>query len=103
MNDGEIAIIDLQDGLQIKTIENESQVPFIQNLEMEIEQLEKSIIANAWSKSCHAIPRSIAHAGSCGAVPIDWKSRVALGSRGSQLRATSSRCWNWRLRLNSDS
>jgi glucosamine--fructose-6-phosphate aminotransferase (isomerizing) len=60
MNDGEIAIIDLQDGLQIKTIENESQVPFIQNLEMEIEQLEKGSYDHFMLKEIYEQPRTVA-------------------------------------------
>lgn len=60
MNDGEIAVIDLANGLQIKTIENEDQVPFIHNLEMEMEQLEKGNYEHFMLKEIYEQPRTIA-------------------------------------------
>jgi glucosamine--fructose-6-phosphate aminotransferase (isomerizing) len=40
LNDGEIAIIS-KDGLVVKTIDNTTQTPYVQQLEINLEQLEK--------------------------------------------------------------
>ena len=41
LDDDEIALIDLKDGLTLKTISNEIKTPYIQELEMHLEALEK--------------------------------------------------------------
>lgn len=41
LNDEEIAIISLEDGLEIKTISNEVQEPYIHQLTMELDRIEK--------------------------------------------------------------
>ncbi len=41
LNDGEIAVVDLENGLRIKNMENDSVTPYIQELEIKLEKLEK--------------------------------------------------------------
>jgi glucosamine--fructose-6-phosphate aminotransferase (isomerizing) len=58
MNDGEIAIIE-NDELTIKTIDNEIQTPYIHELEMNLEQLEKGGYPHFMLKEIYEQPKSI--------------------------------------------
>ena len=60
MNDDEIAILDRQTGLTIKNIENEIQEPFVQELEWNLELLEKGGYDHFMLKEIHEQPTSIA-------------------------------------------
>ena len=58
LNDGEVGIIK-NDGLIIKTIENEVQNPYIQELEIKLERLEKGGYEHFMLKEIYEQPRSI--------------------------------------------
>lgn len=58
MNDGEIAIIENQE-LTIKTIDNQIQSPYIVELEMNLEQLEKGGYEHFMLKEIYEQPKSI--------------------------------------------
>lgn len=58
LKDREIATITKSD-LQIKTVENEIQTPFIQRLEMHLEMLEKAGYDHFMLKEIHEQPRSV--------------------------------------------
>ena len=61
LGDGEIASVEPNKELQIKTIdENETQIPSIQELDMKIEQLEKGGYDYFMLKEIHEQPKSIA-------------------------------------------
>ncbi len=61
LGDGEIATIEKGEELQIKTIsDNEIQLPFVQKLDMEIEQLEKGGYDYFMLKEIHEQPKTIA-------------------------------------------
>ena len=59
LNDEEIAVVDLQEGLRIFNIGNQEKTPFIQKLEMELEALEKGGYEHFMLKEIHEQPRSI--------------------------------------------
>ena len=58
LNDGEIAIVENKE-LTIKSIENVIQVPYIQELELNLEQLEKGGYEHFMLKEIYEQPRSI--------------------------------------------
>jgi glutamine---fructose-6-phosphate transaminase (isomerizing) len=58
LNDGEIAIVENQE-LTIKTIDNEIQTPYIHELEMNLEQLEKGGYEHFMLKEIYEQPKSI--------------------------------------------
>jgi glucosamine--fructose-6-phosphate aminotransferase (isomerizing) len=58
MNDGEIAIIENKE-LTIKSIDNKIQTPYIQELEMNLEQLEKGGYPHFMLKEIYEQPKSI--------------------------------------------
>lgn len=58
LNDGEIAIVENRE-LTIKTIDNEIQTPYIQELEMNLEQLEKGGYPHFMLKEIYEQPKSI--------------------------------------------
>jgi glucosamine--fructose-6-phosphate aminotransferase (isomerizing) len=59
LNDGEVAVI--EDGkLTVKTIGNEIKIPFVQELEMKLEALEKGGYEHFMLKEIYEQPRSIA-------------------------------------------
>lgn len=60
LNDEEIALVDLDGNLEIKTIENKHQEPFIQKIHMEIERLEKGGYDHYMLKEIYEQPRTIA-------------------------------------------
>jgi len=61
LGDGEIATVEKGKELQIKTIKgNETQLPFVQKLDMEIEELEKGGYDYFMLKEIHEQPKTIA-------------------------------------------
>jgi glucosamine--fructose-6-phosphate aminotransferase (isomerizing) len=58
LNDGEIAIVENKE-LTVKSIENVVQVPYVQELEMSLEQLEKGGYPHFMLKEIYEQPRSI--------------------------------------------
>ncbi len=59
LNDEEIAVIDLENGLSIKNIQNQDKAPFVQELEWNLEMLEKGGYDHFMLKEIHEQPRSI--------------------------------------------
>ena len=59
LQDVEIAIVDLNDGLKIFNIGNQEKTPYIQQLEMQLEALEKGGYEHFMLKEIHEQPRSI--------------------------------------------
>lgn len=59
LNDEEIAIVDLNEGLKIINIKNQVKTPYIQELEMHLEALEKGGYEHFMLKEIHEQPRSI--------------------------------------------
>ena len=59
LEDGEIAVIDRRKGLKIRNIKNQVKTPFIQELEMHLETLEKGGYDHFMLKEIHEQPRSI--------------------------------------------
>jgi glucosamine--fructose-6-phosphate aminotransferase (isomerizing) len=59
LNDGEVATID-NGKLTVKTIENETKIPFVQELELKLEALEKGGYPHFMLKEIYEQPRSIA-------------------------------------------
>lgn len=62
LNDEEIAVVTRDGQLQIKTIANESQTPFIQKLDLKIEMLEKGGFDYFMLKEIHEQPNTISDA-----------------------------------------
>ncbi|MCB0791546.1 MAG: glutamine--fructose-6-phosphate transaminase (isomerizing) [Flavobacteriales bacterium] len=59
LEDGEIAVIERGKGLKIRNIKNQDKTPFIQELEMHLEALEKGGYDHFMLKEIHEQPRSI--------------------------------------------
>jgi len=59
LNDGEMAII-ADNNLTVKTIENETKIPYVQELEMNLEAIEKGGYEHFMLKEIYEQPRSIA-------------------------------------------
>ncbi|MEN9303528.1 MAG: hypothetical protein RL264_1957 [Bacteroidota bacterium] len=59
LDDEEIAVVDLNEGLRIFNIGNQEKTPFIQQLEMELEALEKGGYEHFMLKEIYEQPRSI--------------------------------------------
>ena len=59
LEDGEIAIMDRHKGLKIRNVKNQEKTPFIQELEMHLEALEKGGYDHFMLKEIHEQPRSI--------------------------------------------
>jgi len=59
LEDGEIAVMDRHKGLKIRNIKNQDKTPFIQELEMHLEALEKGGYDHFMLKEIHEQPRSI--------------------------------------------
>ncbi len=59
LNDEEIAVVDIDDGLTIKNIENQIKTPHIQELEIQLEKLEKGGYEHFMLKEIHEQPISI--------------------------------------------
>ncbi|HQO86070.1 MAG TPA: glutamine--fructose-6-phosphate transaminase (isomerizing) [Bacteroidia bacterium] len=58
LNDGEVATID-NGKLTVKTIDNETKIPFVQELELKLEAIEKSGYDHFMMKEIYEQPRSI--------------------------------------------
>ena len=59
LNDGEVAVID-NGKLTVKTIENQVKIPYVQELELQLEMLEKGGYDHFMLKEIYEQPRSIA-------------------------------------------
>ena len=59
LDDDEIALINLSEGLTLKTISNEIKTPYIQELEMQLEALEKGGYEHFMLKEIYEQPQSI--------------------------------------------
>lgn len=59
LEDGEIAVLNRKTGLKIKNIENEDKTPYIQELELHLEALEKGGYEHFMLKEINEQPRSI--------------------------------------------
>ncbi len=59
LDDDEIALINIKDGLTLKTISNEIKTPYIQELEMHLEELEKGGYEHFMLKEIYEQPQSI--------------------------------------------
>lgn len=59
LEDEEIAIVDLEEGLKLYNIADQERTPFFQQLEMELEALEKGGYEHFMLKEIHEQPRSI--------------------------------------------
>jgi glucosamine--fructose-6-phosphate aminotransferase (isomerizing) len=59
LEDEEIAIVDLNDGLKLFNIGNQEKTPYIQQLELQLEALEKGGYEHFMLKEIHEQPRSI--------------------------------------------
>lgn len=59
LEDEEVALIDLKQGLKIVTIQNQQKTPYIQELEMQLEALEKGGYEHFMLKEIYEQPRSI--------------------------------------------
>ena len=59
LNDEEIAIVDLEEGLTVKNIKNQMQTPFVEALEWNLQNLEKGGYDHFMLKEIHEQPRSI--------------------------------------------
>lgn len=59
LEDGQVAAISLKDGLRIKDTNNEDQPPFIEELDLQIESLEKHGFEHFMLKEIHEQPNTI--------------------------------------------
>ena len=59
LEDGEIAVIDRNAGLKIRNVKNQEKTPFITELEMHLEALEKGGYDHFMLKEIHEQPRSV--------------------------------------------
>tara|TARA_B100001287_G_scaffold94615_1_gene79509 strand:+ start:8423 stop:10264 length:1842 start_codon:yes stop_codon:yes gene_type:complete len=59
LDDDEIALLNLKDGLTLKTISNENKTPYIEELEMHLEALEKGGYDHFMLKEIYEQPQSI--------------------------------------------
>jgi len=59
LEDGEIARVNCEEALEIKTIENESKTPYIQELELSLDTIEKDGFQHFMLKEIYEQPKSI--------------------------------------------
>lgn len=59
LEDEEIAVVDLREGLRLWNIQDEEKTPYVQHLEMQLEALEKGGYEHFMLKEIHEQPRSI--------------------------------------------
>ncbi|MBP7407510.1 MAG: glutamine--fructose-6-phosphate transaminase (isomerizing) [Flavobacteriales bacterium] len=59
LEDGEMAVIDRHSGLKIRNVKNQDKTPFIHELEMHLEALEKGGYDHFMLKEIHEQPRSV--------------------------------------------
>jgi len=62
LEDGEIAVVNRHDGLTIRNIKNQAKTPYIQELQMELEQLEKGGYEHFMLKEIFEQPTSLENA-----------------------------------------
>ena len=60
LDDEQIAVVSLEDGLQLRSIGNEEQTPFVYELDMKIEALEKGGYDHFMLKEIHEQPQTVA-------------------------------------------
>lgn len=60
LDDEQIAVVSLEDGLQLRSIGNEEQTPFVHELDMKIEALEKGGYDHFMLKEIHEQPQTVA-------------------------------------------
>ncbi len=60
LNDGEIAVVSLREGMKVRTMQNEFQTPFIHELDLELESLEKGGFDYFMLKEIYEQPTTIA-------------------------------------------
>lgn len=77
LEDGEIAKINLKEGLKLKTIKNQEITPYVQELELQLEALEKGGYEHFMLKEIYEQPRSI-HDCMRGRISLD-EQLVSLG------------------------
>ncbi|MCB0570549.1 MAG: glutamine--fructose-6-phosphate transaminase (isomerizing) [Phaeodactylibacter sp.] len=83
LNDEEIAVVSLHDGMKVKTIQNEVQTPFIHELDMELESLEKSGFDYFMLKEIYEQPTTIADS-MRGRINVE-ENLVRLGGLGNHI------------------
>lgn len=88
LEEEEIAVVSLTDGLSIKTIKNQKKTPYVQKLEMELEAIEKGGYDHFMLKEIYEQPRSIMDT-MRGRVHLD-KGLIALGGIRDYERALSN-------------
>ena len=59
LNDQEIAVVSLKNGVHVKSIDNEEKTPYVQQLEMNLAQLEKVGFEHFMLKEIYEQPRSV--------------------------------------------
>lgn len=59
LEDEEVAIVDLEHGMKLKNIKNQEKTPYVQELEMKLEELEKGGYDHFMLKEIYEQPRSI--------------------------------------------
>lgn len=59
LDDEEIAVVDLKEGLKITNLRNQEKTPYVQELELQLEALEKGGYEHFMLKEIHEQPRSI--------------------------------------------
>ncbi|MDG2463798.1 MAG: glutamine--fructose-6-phosphate transaminase (isomerizing) [Crocinitomicaceae bacterium] len=59
LDDEEIAVIDLKDGMKLFSMHDEEKTPYVQHLELQLEALEKGGYEHFMLKEIHEQPRSI--------------------------------------------
>jgi len=59
LDDEELAIVSLQEGLKIKTLKNTDKTPFVQHLEMQLSAIEKGGFPHFMLKEIYEQPKSI--------------------------------------------
>jgi glucosamine--fructose-6-phosphate aminotransferase (isomerizing) len=60
LDDEQIAVVTLEHGLQLRSISNEKQTPFVEELDLKIEALEKGGYDHFMLKEIHEQPRTVA-------------------------------------------
>ena len=88
LEEEEIAVVSLTEGLSIKTIKNQKKTPYVQKLEMELEAIEKGGYDHFMLKEIYEQPRSIMDT-MRGRVHLD-KGLIALGGIRDYERALSN-------------
>ena len=108
LKDGEIAIVENKE-LTVKSIENVVQVPYVQELELSLEQLEKGGYPHFMLKEIYDQPEAIENAlrgrlcednatavfGGLNLTPADLRhvNRILFTACGTSWRASSKRIW----------